>query len=130
MEVLSYHIHKPYIIVTTFARSFTGLLITMLYGVSSNPLTDSSDKKVMGTMTVEALGGALSSIWTIHNKGPRYTLILSSDLFIVGSILIGVDPLAVRVFYKVVFSGVKALPRRGFNKLCLRRTLPYAMTCL
>ena len=99
LSVLSYLIHKPYIILTTFAGSFTGLLIILLYGISSNSLMDSSDQKLIGTMTVAALVGALSSIWTIHNIGPKHTLILSSGLFIVGSILIEVDPLVAKAIY-------------------------------
>lgn len=99
LSVLSYLIQKPYIIVTTGAGSFTGLLIILLYGVSSNALMNSSDQMLIGTMTVAAVVGALLSIWTVHNIGPKHTLILSSCLFVVGSILIEVDPLVAKAIY-------------------------------
>lgn len=101
LQVLIYLIQKPYLIITTFAGSVTGLLIALLYGFSSNSLSESSDTTVIGTTTAAALVGALASVWTIHKKGSKFTLILGSTFFAVGSILIGVEPLAARALYGV-----------------------------
>lgn len=101
MELVKYLIHKPYLIITTFAGSVTGLLIALLYGLSSNSLSESSDNTVIATTTAAALVGAFASVWTIHKKGSKFTLIFGSMFFVMGSILIGVEPLAARALYGV-----------------------------